>query len=188
MYCDVHYFSPSQNWTKKIKPRKNFQVRILFSFVYSVGGLKCCKHTRHVATVDGSLGGEGGAFRAARTTWTPDRAGGGGGGSGIPSLRRRRRRISLRRQSPPPTPTTHSVAVDSHTSPPTPKPSETTGRPTLLSGLWRASSSTDLRGRRFQPWSGHRWAALSCSWACTPCSTRARSLSTVRSQSIYYFA
>jgi len=136
----------------------------------------------------GSRGGEGGAFRAARTTWTPDRAGGGGGGNGIASLRRRR--ISLRRQSPPPTPTTHSVAVDSHithTSPPTPKPSETTGRPTLLSGLRRASSSPDRRGgRRFQPWSGHRWPP-SCSWACTPCSTRARSRSTVRSRFKYYY-
>lgn len=69
-------------------------------------GMEGCKHTRHVDSV-----GEGGAFRAARTTWTPDRTG-GGGGSGIPSLRRRR--ISLRRQSPTPMPTTHSVAVDSH--------------------------------------------------------------------------
>jgi len=69
--------------------------------VCSAGGMRGwrgCKHTaRHAATVDGS-DGKGGAFRAARTTWTPDRTGdGGGGGNGIPSLRRRRRRISLRR-------------------------------------------------------------------------------------------
>lgn len=84
-----------------------------------------CKHTRHAATVDSA--GEGGAFRAARTTWTQDRTD-GGGGSGIPSLRRRH--ISLRRQSPTPMPTTHSVAVDSHIThtSPTPPTSSLVGR------------------------------------------------------------
>jgi len=168
---------PRRKWSKL-----NF---ILVCVPWRAEGMEGCKHIRQCR------GGEGGAFRAARTTWTPDQADGGGSGSGIPSLRRQR--ISLRRQSPPPTPTTHSVAVDSHithTLPPLPKPSETTGRPTLLSGLRRASSSPpppppDRRRRRFQPWSGHRWPP-SCSWACTPCSTRARSRSTVRSRSIYF--
>jgi len=62
-------------------------------------GWRGCKHTRHTTTVDGS-DGKGGAFQAARTTWTSDRTGDGGGSRiGIPSLRRRRRRrcISLRR-------------------------------------------------------------------------------------------
>ncbi|KAE9522540.1 hypothetical protein AGLY_017061 [Aphis glycines] len=103
-----------------------------------------CKHTRRAATVDSV--GEGGAFRAARTTWTPDRTG-GGGGSGIPSLRRRR--ISLRRQSPTPMPTTHSVAVDNrryyaHIANAAEVESR---RPTLWYGLRRASSLPPLPTR-----------------------------------------
>lgn len=145
-----------------------------------------------VTSDDGGVG-EGGGFRAARTTWTLYRTG-GGGSSGIPSLLPRRR-ISLRRQSPPPTLTTHSVAVDSHIThtssrPPKPKPTETARQPTLLSGHRRTSSSPlpDRRERRFSPWSGHRWPS-SWSWACTPCSTRARSHSTVSQPANlnYYF-
>ncbi|CAH1732597.1 uncharacterized protein LOC114129278 [Aphis gossypii] len=102
-----------------------------------------CKHTRHAATVDSV--GEGGAFRAARTTWTPDRT--GGGGRGIPSLRRRR--FSLRRQSPTPMPTTHSVAVDNrryyaHIANAAEVESR---RPTLWYGLRRASSLLPLPTR-----------------------------------------